>query len=93
MNTDENSGIQYIEQEEKTVEEIRSAALRKVQMLYPEATYVIDPRTIDDYCYIEWDYPGVWYSRGFKLPDGFKDKDELIDDIVKRTLRHFDKKK
>ena len=87
----DDNKIQYIENEEKAVEDIRNAALAKVQKFFPEATYVIDTRTIDDYCYIEWDYPGVWYSRGFKLPNGFKNKEELIDAIAADTIKHLNK--
>ena len=77
-------------QEERMVEEIHAAALQKARLLHPEIEYVVDPRTIDDYCYKEWGYPGAWYSMGFRLPDGFRTKEELIDAIAADTVRHFE---
>ncbi|MBO6002292.1 MAG: hypothetical protein J6P53_02220 [Mailhella sp.] len=86
---DEGSVIQA----ENEVEAIRSAALEKVRKLHPEINHVIDRRTIDDYCYKSWEYPGKWYYSGFTLPKGFHSKEELIDDIAAETIRYFMKKK
>ena len=74
---------------EKEVEEVRSAALKKVRKAHPEIKHVIDRRTIDDYCDKSWDYPGKWYYRGFRLPRGFHSREELIDDIAAETIRYF----
>ena len=93
MDTYDKDVIRDIKQDEKIVEEIRAAALKKVQLAHPEIEFVIDHRTIDDYCYKQLDYPGVWYSRGFRLPDGFKSKEELIDSIAKETIDYFVKTK
>ena len=92
MSMYEESGLRDAGREEKIVEEIRAAALRKVQTQYPEIEYVIDRRTIDDYCYKAWEYPGAWYSKGFKLPDGFRSKEQLIDAIAADTIKYFIKK-
>lgn len=89
MYTYPNGDLRDSSEEERIVANIRDAALQKVQKTHPEIEYVIDRRTIDDYCHKQWDYPGAWYSRGFKLPDGFKNKDELIDAIADETIRFF----
>ena len=93
MDTYDKDVIRDIWQDEKIVEEIRAAALKKAQLAHPEIEFVIDHRTIDDYCYKQFDYPGVWYSRGFRLPDGFRNKEELIDSIAKDTVDYFTKTK
>ena len=82
----------YIKEAEEEVEAIRTAALKKVQKIYPEIKFAIDRRTIDDYSYKTWDYPGKWYYAGFHMPEGFRSKEELIDDIAKETIRFFKKK-
>ena len=87
----DSNEIEYIGELEKEVEEIRKAALDKVQRTHPEIKFVIDRRTIDDYCYKTWDYPGKWYYSGFRLPKEFRTKDELIDAIANDTIRHFSK--
>ena len=84
-----SSVIRDCEKEEKTVEEIRSAAHKKARAILPEAEYAVDRRTIDDYCIKVWEYPGAWYSRGFALPEGFHSTDELVDDIASETVRYF----
>ncbi len=80
----------YIVEVEKEVESFRNAALKKVQMTHPEIEFVIDRRIIDDYCNKTWDYPGKWYV-SFKLPEGFRSKEELIDAIAAETIRFFTK--
>ena len=74
---------------ERDVERIRNAALKKVQLLYPEIKYVIDRRPIDEYCCKRWDYPGKWYYAGFQLPAGFRSEAELINAIAEVTIRYF----
>lgn len=81
----------YLRSVEKQVEAIRATALRRVQALRPDIAFVVDRRTIDDYCDKSWDYPGVWYV-SFTLPKGFRRKEDVIDRIVRDTLDYFDKK-
>ncbi len=87
-NYDENDLIEI----EKEVEELRNSALKKVQTIHPEIEYVIDRRTVDDYTYRTWDYPGKWYAV-FTIPKGFGGKEEVIDDIVNETIRYFTERK
>ena len=79
----------YIIEAEKEVEAIRDAALQIVQKTHPEIKYVLDRRTIDDYSCKTWDYPGKWYYKGFKIPDGFHSKEELINAIAVETIQYF----
>ena len=69
----------FIIEAEKEVDKIRDAALQIVQKTHPEIKFVLDRRTIDDYSCKTWDYRGKWYYKGFKLPDGFYSKEELIE--------------
>ena len=85
--------MEYFDEAEKAVESIREAALRIVQLTHPEIKYVVDRRPIDDYSYKTWDYPGKWYYAGFKLPSGFRNKEDLIRSIAEDTIQHFSKKK
>ncbi|MCR4616267.1 MAG: hypothetical protein K5756_08990 [Clostridiales bacterium] len=89
----DNDILRDSEAEEKKVSEIRAAALKKAQMIDPDIKFVIDRFTIDDYCYKKWDYPGAWYSMGFKLPEGFRSEEELINAMTDETIRYFDKKR
>lgn len=84
------SEYEYFDSVAKKVDEIRDAALHIVQKTHPEIKYVIDRRTIDDYSYKTWDYPGKWYL-GFKLPNGFRSKEKLIEAIVADTIQYFSK--
>lgn len=79
--------------EERKVEEIHAAALKKARQKNPSIDHVVDRRTIKEYCYLSWEYPGAWYSRGFKLPAGFRNENKLIDAIAEETVRHFEKYK
>ena len=85
--------MEYWEAAEKDVGEVRDAALKKVQQTHPDVKFVIDRRSIDDYCYKTWEYPGKWYYAGLKLPNGFSSKEELIDAIAEETIRYFSKKR
>ena len=85
--------IEYSERFEEEVKEIRDAALKKAQLTNPDIKFVIDSRPMDEYCNKTWDYPGKWYYSGFRLPEGFRDKNELIDAIAADTVRYFDKGK
>ena len=69
-----------------------NSALKLIQKIYPEVTYVIDNRSIDDYSQKTWEYPGKWYLY-FKLPDGFHGKEELIHAIAQETIRYYTEKK
>ena len=79
----------YVREAEREVRKLWDAALEKVRRTHPEIGCVIDRRTIDDYSGKTWEYPGRWYYAGFRLPEGFSSREELIDDIVKQTLRYF----
>ena len=81
----------YVRSVEKEVDEIRAAALRLVQTIRPEIEAVIDRRTLDDYSEKIWDYPGKW-SLYFRLPAGFRSREELIAAIARETLAYFSKK-
>ena len=81
----------YVKSVEKEVDEIRASALKLVHVLHPEIEVVIDRRTIDDYCEKIWDYPGKWYLY-FKLPNGFRKKEDLIAAIAEETIQYFSKK-
>ena len=78
----------YLKNVEKQVDAIREQALEKVRSIYPDAAFVIDNRTLDDYCDKVWDYPGQWYT-SFRLPKGFSSKQKLIDVIAADTLRYL----
>ena len=84
------SEYEYYDTVAKKVDEIRDAALHIVQKTHPEIKYVIDRRTIDDYSNKIWDYPGKWYLE-FKLPNGFRSKEKLIEVIVADTIQYFSK--
>ena len=82
----------YVRSVEREIDEIRAAALKQVQTLRPEIEVVIDRRTFDDYCDKIRDYPGKWYTY-FRLPEGFRRKEELISAIARETIQYFSKKK
>ena len=93
MNDYRSGELRDAAQEEEKVARIRDAALQKARQVNPDIPFVIDPRTLDDYCYKTWDYPGAWYSKGFRLPDGFRSEEELVDSIAAETIRYFKKKR
>ena len=87
---DNNYDEDYTLSVERKVDEIRAEALKIVQKINPKIQYVVDRRSINDYSERIWDYPGKWYLY-FKLPDGFRRKEELIHAIVEETLQYFSK--
>ena len=78
----------YTNEVEKEIGKIRSAALTLVQKTHPEIDAVIDRRSFRDYSERVWDYPGKWYTY-FRLPDGFRRKEELILAIAEDTLGYY----
>lgn len=82
----------YLSEVEKEIDEIRNEALKAVQRTHPEIKAVTDRRTVYDYCERVWDYPGKWYMY-FKLPSGFKRKEELILAIARDTIDYFTEKR
>ncbi len=60
----------YLRIAEEKLERIYNLALERARKTVPEAEYVIDARTMDDYITKVWDYPGTWYVN-FSLPAGF----------------------
>ena len=82
----------YAKEVEREVEALRAEALRLVQQTHPEIEHAVDRRSIDDYCERVWDYPGQWYLY-FKLPGGFRRKEELILAIAEETVRYHTKSK
>ena len=78
----------YLRRAEQKVEELRQMALKKARAVVPAAEYAVDPRLTDDYYDKVWDYPGVWYV-SFRLPDGFKSEEAVIEDIAANTIRHY----
>lgn len=85
MNNDlENNHVEV----EKEIEEIRNSALEKIKLTHPEIDRVIDSRTTEEYyekIIGESDKP----QASFKLPDGYENKEDLIDEIVRETLEYF----
>ena len=77
--------------EEKKIEEIETAAFERARKINPNIEFLVNNFTIDDYCHKQWDYPGAWYAKGFKLPDGFDNEEELIEHIVSETVDFFNR--
>ena len=78
----------YLRIVEKKLEEIYNLALERARKTVPEAEYVIDKRTMDDYMIKVWDYPGAWYVR-FSLPDGFDSVEALIESLASETVKYY----
>lgn len=78
----------YVEKVEKKIDEIRAEALKRARIIDPRVEYAVDNRTTDDYCEMIWNYPGAWYA-SFRLPKGFKTKEQLISKIVSDTLEFY----
>lgn len=82
----------YVKEVEREVDELRAEALKLVRKLHPECEYVVDRRSIYDYSERFWDYPGQWYL-SFKLPGGYRNKQELILAIAEETIRSLEHQK
>ena len=87
---DNNYEENYTLSVERNVDEIRAEALKLVQRTHPEIICVVDRRSINDYSERIWDYPGKWYLY-FKLPNGFRRKEDLIRAIAEETIQYFTK--
>lgn len=86
----------YTEKDLEDAERLRSIihaeALEKVRRTYPDADRVYDRHAVEAYLTEYWDYPGAWYTMT-SIPDGYKSRDELVDDIVRHTLERMRKEK
>ena len=69
-------------------EQIHREALKQARMVHPEITEVYAKNPTDTYFANVWDYPGQWYLY-VAIPEQYRTKKDLIDDIVKDTIeRH-----
>ena len=78
----------YLRIAEKKLEKIYNLALEHARKTVPEAEYVIDIRTVDDYLTKVWDYPGAWYVN-FSLPTGFGSEEALIENLASETVKYY----
>ena len=78
----------YLRIAEEKLEKIYNLALDRARKTVPEAEYVIDTRTVDDYLTKVWDYPGAWYAK-FSLPTGFGSEEELIEKLASETVKYY----
>ena len=78
----------YLRIAEEKLEEIYNLALERARKTVPEAEYVIDTRTMDDYITKVWDYPGAWYAK-FSLPAGFDSVEVLIENLASETVKYY----
>ncbi len=78
----------YLRIAEKKLEKIYNLALERARKTVPEAEYVIDIRTVDDYLTKVWDYPGAWYVN-FSLPTGFGSEEALIENLASETVKYY----
>lgn len=78
----------YLRIAEEKLERIYNLALERARKTVPEAEYVIDARTMDDYITKVWDYPGTWYVN-FSLPAGFDSMEALIEKLASDTVRYY----
>ena len=78
----------YLRIAEEKLEKIYNLALERAKKTVPEAEYVIDTRTMDDYITKVWDYPGTWYVN-FSLPAGFDSMEALIEKLASDTVRYY----
>ena len=79
----------YLKDVEEDVQKLREAALKQAQAINPKVRFVVDNRTIGDYSERVWDYPGAWYVY-FSLPKGVKNKQQMIEIIVRDTLAYYE---
>ena len=80
----------YLRSTEEKIERLHDRALQEVRRVFPQAAFVIDKRTLDDYSDKIWDYPGQWYVC-FRLPKGFDSEEALIERIVADTIAYYQK--
>ena len=78
----------YLRIAEEKLEGIYNLALDRARKTVPEAEYVIDIRTVDDYLTKVWDYPGAWYVN-FSLPTGFGSEEALIENLASETVKYY----
>ena len=78
----------YLRIFDKKLEGIYDQALERARKTVPEAEFVIDKRTMDDYLRKVWDYPGAWYVE-FLLPAGFDSEEALIEDLASETVKYY----
>ncbi len=78
----------YLRIAEKKLEGIYNLALERARKTVPEAEFVIDARTMDDYITKVWDYPGAWYVN-FTLPAGFNSMEALVESLAAETVKYY----
>ena len=78
----------YLSKAEEKLDRIYDLALERARKTVPEAGFVIDARTMDDYLRKEYDKPGAWYTE-FLLPAGFDSEEALIEDLASQTVRYY----
>ncbi len=78
----------YLRIAEKKLEVIYNLALERARKTVPEAEFVIDARTMDDYITKVWDYPGAWYVN-FTLPAGFNSMEALVESLAAETVKYY----
>ena len=78
----------YLRIAEEKLERIYNLALERARKTVPEAEYVIDARTMDDYITKVWDYSGTWYVN-FSLPAGFDSMEALIENLASETVKYY----
>ncbi|MBP3269247.1 MAG: hypothetical protein J6L98_01075 [Bacteroidales bacterium] len=78
----------YLRIAEEKLEGIYNLALERARKTVPEAEFVIDARTMDDYLIKVWDYPGVWFV-SFSLPAGFDSVESLIETLASETVKYY----
>ena len=69
-------------------DELHREALAKVKQSFPQADSVVDRFSVYDYLQEHWDYPGKWYTY-VAIPQGFRSRDEFVNEIVNNTLAHY----
>ena len=78
----------YLRIFDEKLEGIYNLALERARKTVPEAEYVIDKRTMDDYMTKVWDYPGAMYVK-FTLPAGFDSEEALIENLASETVKYY----
>ncbi|MBQ1434786.1 MAG: hypothetical protein IIZ19_02670 [Clostridia bacterium] len=78
----------YLHIAEKKLEVIYNLAPERARKTVPEAEFVIDARTMDDYITKVWDYPGAWYVN-FTLPAGFNSMKALVESLAAETVKYY----